>query len=109
MRRILPRYTGVFIALSLFVALFYRAAQPAVAYADPQETYSVRVPILMYHYVRTVLDRRDKAGLDLSVTPAHFAQQMALLHEKGFHTVTFDDLLSAIYDGTRLPPNPIIL
>jgi peptidoglycan/xylan/chitin deacetylase (PgdA/CDA1 family) len=63
----------------------------------------------MYHYVRTVLDRRDRVGIDLSVTPAHFAQQMALLHDRGFHTITFDDLLSAIYSGTSLPAKPIII
>ena len=34
---------------------------------------------------------------------------MALLYRAGFHTVTLDDLLNAIYGDAVLPPKPVIL
>lgn len=77
--------------------------------AEARTQYSVYVPILMYHYIRVNPFARDRAGADLSVSPEHFAQQMALLAAEGFHTVTLDDLMAAIFNGTRLPSMPIIL
>src|SRR6476661_6268216 len=108
MRRYFSRpaiVAGLFASLLLFAFVL----TPRSTYAAAQSSHRVRVPVLMYHYVRTVTNRLDRAGFDLSVTPLHFAQQMQLLHEKGFHSVTLDDLLGAIRGVTKLPPNPIII
>ena len=67
------------------------------------------VPILMYHYVRVNPNPKDRAGFVLSVTPADFAQQMALLDASGFHTVTMAQVREYILHGTPLPPKPIAL
>ena len=77
--------------------------------ASAQLGHVVRVPILMYHYIRNDPGRRDPAGEDLSVSPVHFLQQMTYLATSGFHTITLDDLLAAIQWGTPLPSHPIIL
>lgn len=79
----------------------------------PQATHmpkkSIKFPILMYHYVRTVTDKKDKIGIGLSVPPEMFDKQMKLLLDKGFTTVTLDDLANAWNSNTPLPKKPIII
>jgi peptidoglycan/xylan/chitin deacetylase (PgdA/CDA1 family) len=72
-------------------------------------TSLVRVPILMYHYIRVNPDPRDRLGFGLSVTPADFAAQMDWLSANGFHTITFRDLHAYLAGATGLPSRPVIL
>lgn len=62
------------------------------------------VPILLYHHV----------GISPSNSPYYvstydFEQQMYLLHEWGYQTISVELLVRAIRDGAELPPKPIIL
>ncbi len=67
------------------------------------------VPILLYHYIRTNPVATDREGFRLSVTPANFARQMALLHADGAHTVSLAEVMQALAGGTPLPPRPVVL
>jgi peptidoglycan/xylan/chitin deacetylase (PgdA/CDA1 family) len=69
----------------------------------------LRVPIVMYHYISLPPAGADSVRLDLSVSPANFRQQMAWLKEKGFTTITPDDLYAALTRGKRLPAHPVLL
>jgi peptidoglycan/xylan/chitin deacetylase (PgdA/CDA1 family) len=70
---------------------------------------TIKVPILMYHYIRVNQDRRDWMGYALSVTPPDFAAQMDWLTSNGYHPITTEDLY-AYLNGTRgLPSRPVIL
>jgi peptidoglycan/xylan/chitin deacetylase (PgdA/CDA1 family) len=77
----------------------------------PHEVYSwtLKVPILMYHYISIPPDDADKYRIDLSVAPQDFRQQMAYLAENGFSTITFEDLSRAIADKQDLPDKPVII
>ena len=62
------------------------------------------VPILLYHHI----------GLSPSNSPYYvsaydFEQQMHLLHEWGYQTISVELLVRAIREGAELPPKPIIL
>lgn len=46
------------------------------------------VPILMYHYIRTVDAAADPLGYNLSVTPENFEQQIAWIQQQGYSGVT---------------------
>lgn len=74
---------------------------------NPQTT--VKLPVLMYHYVRTVTDPRDRLGYNLSVTPQDFERQMRYLAEHGFTTVTPDDLTAAFLGRRTLPEKSLLL
>jgi peptidoglycan/xylan/chitin deacetylase (PgdA/CDA1 family) len=50
------------------------------------------VPILMYHYVRSVDEAADPLGYRLSVTAERFAEQLAYLREQGYTSVTMREL-----------------
>src|SRR5436853_2671662 len=70
--------------------------QPAQSAAGT--TPAVRVPILMYHYIRIVDKARDPLGYNLSVTPKLFALQMAWLYAHGYHTVLMSTLAGCLGD-----------
>lgn len=61
-----------------------------------------RIPVLMYH---SVSDTPTAASRRLSVTPDQLEEQLTLLDEQGFTTVTMDHLVS----GAPLPARPVVL
>jgi peptidoglycan/xylan/chitin deacetylase (PgdA/CDA1 family) len=85
-------------------------AAPAVVSAIvPPGRPNVRVPILMYHYIRVNPDPRDKVGFNLSVTPSDFAQQMDWLAANGYHPVGLSDLRGYLLGHGSLPARPVVL
>jgi peptidoglycan/xylan/chitin deacetylase (PgdA/CDA1 family) len=70
---------------------------------------SIYLPILMYHYVRTVAIGQDLLGFRLSVTPADFQAQMDALAAGSYHPVDFADV-RAYFGGSRpLPKRPVVI
>lgn len=70
---------------------------------------TVRVPILMYHYISVPPPDADKYRLDLSVTPANFEAQMEYLAIEGYTPIRVSDLAEHLLSGAPLPPKPIAL
>lgn len=70
---------------------------------------TVKVPILMYHYISTPPEDADKYRIDLSVEPDAFRAQMAYLAENGYATISLYDLSLAITNNKPLPEKPVIL
>jgi peptidoglycan/xylan/chitin deacetylase (PgdA/CDA1 family) len=81
-------------------------APPAAIAPGPQ---AVRIPILIYHYIRVNPDSRDGLGYSLSVTPANFAAQMDWLAQNGYHTVTTAELVAYLRGERGLPARPIVI
>ena len=77
----------------------------------PRDTYSwtLKVPILMYHYISEPPEDADKYRRDLSVTPEDFREQMNFLVDNGFETVDLYDLSLAIAGKVELPVKPVII
>lgn len=68
-----------------------------------------RVPILMYHYVEYVTDKKDTLRQALDVIPPVFESQVKTLVEAGYTFLTASDLAD-IMDGKRpLPDKPVLL
>ena len=70
---------------------------------------TVRVPILMYHYVSEPPEDADKYRVDLSVSPENFYAQMQYLAEQGYTPINLDDLSLAVTARQALPDKPVIL
>jgi len=70
---------------------------------------AIRVPILMYHYIRVNPEAHDRMGFALSVTPADFAAQMTWLTRNGYHPITTNELYSYLSGARGLPSRPVIL
>lgn len=85
---------------------FMTAAGPPAAVSPAA---SIRVPILMYHYIRVNPVASDWLGYRLSVRPADFAAQMDWLAQHGYHPVTMRDVFAFLNGQTGLPSKPIVL
>jgi peptidoglycan/xylan/chitin deacetylase (PgdA/CDA1 family) len=68
----------------------------------------VQVPILMYHHISDV-HPTNLLDWSLTVTPAHFSQQLDYLKAHNYQTITFNQLFAALYYNGPLPQHPIIL
>src|SRR6185503_20552803 len=64
------------------------------------------VPILLYHHIGFSLDEDESIYY---VSPAAFDQQMNLLYQWGYKTISVELLTRAIKEGAELPPKPILL
>ncbi|MGI8857232.1 MAG: polysaccharide deacetylase family protein [Thermomicrobiales bacterium] len=82
--------------------------QGATGNAQPVDGV-IRVPVLMYHYIRINPVASDRLGYNLSVTPVDFAAQMEWLVTNGYHTVFPSELNAALTQGAPLPTKPIVL
>lgn len=71
--------------------------------------WTLRVPILMYHYISVPPADADIYRTDLSVTPDNFREQMAYLAENGYTPIDLYQLSAAIADKIELPEKPIVL
>ena len=72
-------------------------------------SYTIRVPILMYHYISTPPEDADVYRTDLSVEPDNFLTQMTYLAQNGYNPIDFYDLSLAITGQKELPPKPVII
>ena len=61
------------------------------------------VPVLSYHQVN------DEDNNALTVPAAVFEQQMAYLHDNGYHAITPDQLNAYLTEGAPLPEKPVLI
>ncbi|HEX8964862.1 MAG TPA: polysaccharide deacetylase family protein [Patescibacteria group bacterium] len=70
---------------------------------------TLRVPILMYHYVEYVQDKKDTIRQSLNIQPFTFDQQIKTLLNAGYTFITAKDLGDVLDGKMELPAKPIIL
>jgi len=70
---------------------------------------TIRVPILMYHYVENIADKKDKMRVLLNVTPAVFEEQLKTLKDAGYTFLTARELGEILDGKAQLPQKPILL
>jgi peptidoglycan/xylan/chitin deacetylase (PgdA/CDA1 family) len=63
----------------------------------------------MYHHVANVLPTTNLLDRSLTVTPTFFGAQLDYLKKRGYQTITFNQIMDALYYGGPLPKKPIIL
>lgn len=72
-------------------------------------TDTVKVPILMYHYISDPPEDADIYREDLSVSPVAFREQLQYLADNGYTSIDLYDLALAVTRRKALPPRPVIL
>ncbi|MBP8639408.1 MAG: polysaccharide deacetylase family protein [Oscillospiraceae bacterium] len=77
-------------------------SKPETVSAD-KNAYSVDVPIILYHNITLVKPKGS------SITLAAFTAQIEALHNAGYNSVSFDQVISYVYNGGALPENPICI
>lgn len=71
--------------------------------------FSVKVPVLMYHYVRRGINPKDKEAYFLSVTPENLDSQFAFLTQNNFQTISLNDLYDSLTNRVPLPPKSVVI
>lgn len=72
---------------------------------QPVEEYTSKVPILMYHCLDS--DKRNENST--TVTPDQFREDMQVLKENGYNTISFSDIYNYVQYGKELPNKPILV
>ncbi|ANU10168.1 hypothetical protein A1A1_12662 [Planococcus antarcticus DSM 14505] len=67
------------------------------------EVSTVEVPVLMYHIL--IPGKNDSVSID----PVRFKEQMLALRSAGYTSITENDLLSHLEQGTVLPEKPVLI
>lgn len=80
------------------------AAAPAGGAAS-----AASVPILMYHQVRDLTASATADDRIWTVSPASLAAQLNYLAEKGYTTISLDQLMDGMSGQTALPPKPVVI
>jgi peptidoglycan/xylan/chitin deacetylase (PgdA/CDA1 family) len=65
---------------------------------------TVLVPIILYHRIDT-----SPINSQYYVPPEKFDEEMKLLHDWGYTTITTELLIKSINEGADLPPRPILI
>lgn len=76
----------------------------------PLGSSSIRLPILLYHYIRKPPSvSSDLLGYRLSVSPEDFQAQMDWLYSNHYHPVTFDQVRLYFAGQQPLPARPVVI
>jgi len=68
-----------------------------------------RIPILMYHYVEYVQDKKDTIRESLNIYPDVLDQQIKTLQDDGYTFITASELADILNHKGELPQKPILL
>ncbi|MEO5684753.1 MAG: polysaccharide deacetylase family protein [Chitinophagaceae bacterium] len=68
-----------------------------------------QVPILCYHQIRNWRATDSKQAKDYIVPEAVFAEQIKMLADSGYHTISADQLYNYLSNGATLPTKPVML
>ena len=85
--------------LSILFALFVLLLAGGIVLMQTEKG----VPVLNYHQVE------EKNGNPLTLWPDQFEAQMAYLADEGYTTITIDEMMDALENGTPLPEKPVII
>lgn len=89
------------------VLYFSNGIIPASTTADVEDgaATAIRLPVIMYH---SLLKDTSRSG-QYTITPDQFEQDLKYLRAEGYTTVFLHDVIDYVYEGTPLPPKPIVL
>lgn len=82
------------------------AATPFATFVAPAGT---AVPILMYHQVKDLLPTASLDDFTWTVSPVSLDAQLGYLAEKGYVTISLDQLLDGFAGKAALPAKPVVL
>lgn len=76
---------------------------------EPSVSETLKVPILMYHYVEYVQDKNDKTRRSLDTSPGTLEEQIKTLISAGYTFMTNTELADVLDGKKTLPAKPILL
>ena len=99
-----PEDFGYFVTAETIEADLQTATAPKVQV--PYASYTVNVPVLMYH---ELMETPEEALQAQSVSAERFQEQMEALYAAGFHAISPADMDNYVTKGTPLPEKPFLI
>ena len=99
-----PTITPTFTASATFTSS--PTPTPTWVFSGPDH---VIVPILLYHWIAVSPSDGPYYKSPYYVKPEVFEEEIKLLHDCEYTTISIDMLLKAITEGTELPPRPVLI
>ncbi len=78
----------------------YNNAEPCF-----NEDNGIKLPVIMYHHI----SKKQKLLNDFAITPEQFEKDMLYLKEKGYETISVEQLLDYVYNNAPLPEKPVMI
>ncbi len=72
-------------------------------------TNPIQAPILMYHYIEYVSDKKDTIRQSLNINPNVFEEQIKTLKNAGYTFLTAGELSDIFYEKKQSPKKPLLL
>ena len=69
----------------------------------------VYVPTLMYHHIQDLETAKAKNQSNLTVSPDNFRQHLEYLQNRGYTTVSMQELVNFFDSGAPLPAKPVLI
>lgn len=76
---------------------------------EVKKAISLRIPILLYHYVEYVKDKGDTIRISLNIEPYAFESQVKTLKNTGYTFITPNQIPDLLEGKMSVPKKPIIL
>ena len=105
LKRIMLCIAGMAAAVICCKLIFSSMSHNTVQTASNTGNDGIELPILMYHGIL----KDTKLQGDYVISPSQFEQDLKMLKEKGFHTVTVSSLIDYVYSGKPIPEKPVML
>lgn len=87
----------------------YRQVLGSKTEPNAKKTVSLKIPILMYHYVEYVADPGDKIRISLNIPPSVFENQVKTLQDAGYTFLTASEFDDIIGGKMKVPQKPVLL
>lgn len=81
----------------------------AEAAEKPKNDFCLNAPVLFYHHIEPYEIAKAAWHEQFTVDSAIFDAQMAYLSQKGYHSITAEELALAVLSGSPLPQKAIVL
>lgn len=80
-----------------------------IVYQKPEVGESINVPVIVYHSIRPSYPEESASIKQFTTEPVIFEQELLFLQERGYATISFDDVLAYFDKGKPLPKKSVIL
>ncbi len=85
------------------LSILLHQTQESFGRADAQS----KIPVLMYHKI--MIGRAQYPGINYYVTESTFYEQIKLLHENGYRSLSLDEYLDCLFNRTSWPKKSLLI
>jgi peptidoglycan/xylan/chitin deacetylase (PgdA/CDA1 family) len=96
-----------------FINNYYRDEDLSIPkelnYKAPSKESTLKIPILMYHYVENVKDKKDTIRIGLNTPPKIFEEQLTTILKNEYTPVTQTEIIDFLKNKSEMPNKPIAI